>query len=146
MSRSDAIRGSFERSFGLYRDLLGAVDATALSCRLPGVRSNTLGAQLWCVVGARESYARAIAAGEWVGFSCSLTSPGDPAEVAEALNRSQAAVTDVLASLDTYSPAQDRLLLDLLEHEAQHHGQLIRFLYALDLPIPASWKARYALD
>ena len=105
-----------------------------------------MGAQLWCVVGARESYARAIAAGEWVGFSCSLTSPGDPAEVAEALNRSQAAVTDVLASLDTYSPAQDRLLLDLLEHEAQHHGQLIRFLYALDLPIPASWKARYALD
>jgi hypothetical protein len=36
-------------------------------------------------------------------------------------------------------------VLDLLEHEAQHHGQLIRYLYALKLAIPDSWKARYAL-
>ena len=146
MSRSDAIRDSFERSFGLYRDLLGVVDATALGSSLPGLRSNTMGEQLWCVVGARESYARAITAGEWVGFSCSLASPGDPVEVADALTRSRAAVTDVLASLDTFTPAKDRLVLDLLEHEAQHHGQLIRFMYALELPIPASWKGRYALD
>ena len=30
--------------------------------------------------------------------------------------------------------------LDLLEHEAAHHGQLIRYLYGLDLPIPETWK------
>jgi len=35
---------------------------------------------------------------------------------------------------------------NLLEHEAQHHGQLIRYLYGLRLPIPASWKSRYALE
>ena len=38
------------------------------------------------------------------------------------------------------------LVLDLLEHEAAHHGQLIRYLYGLDLPIPDSWKRKYALD
>jgi hypothetical protein len=98
------------------------------------------------VVGARESYARAIAAGEWSGYSCSLSEPGDPAEVAAALDRSADAVTMVLASLRDHTAAQTGLLLDLLEHEAQHHGQLIRYLYALRLPIPASWKSRYALD
>jgi len=38
------------------------------------------------------------------------------------------------------------LALDLLEHEAAHQGQLIRYLYGLALPIPASWKRRYALE
>lgn len=34
--------------------------------------SNAIGAQFWCVVGARESYARAFQAGAWQGFACSL--------------------------------------------------------------------------
>jgi hypothetical protein len=29
---------------------------------------------------------------------------------------------------------------------AAHHGQLIRDLYGLNLPIPDSWKSRYALQ
>lgn len=145
MVRSTAVVESFDRSFGLYRDLLAVLDEVSLNSRLPGLSSNAIGGQLWCVVGARESYARAIAAGEWTGFSCSLDEPGDPAKVAEALARSEAAVSEALAQLDESSDAQDRLVLDLIEHEAQHHGQLIRYLYGLKLPIPASWKARYAL-
>jgi len=141
-----AVQSSFERSFGLYRDLLAVLDESTLASGLAGLPSNTIGAQLWCVVGARESYARAIAAGEWAGFTCSLDEPGDPARVAEALDRSGAAVTQALQSHVQLTEAQDRLVLDLLEHEAQHHGQLIRYLYALRLPVPASWKARYALD
>lgn len=39
-----------------------------------------------------------------------------------------------------------RWLGDLLEHETQHHGQLIRYIYALDIPRPPSWRERYALD
>ena len=141
-----AVKSSFERSFGLYGDLLAVLDENALASGLPGLPSNTIGAQLWCVVGARESYARAIAEGEWAGFTCSLDEPGNPARVTEALDRSGAAVRQALQSHAQLTEAQDRLVLDLLEHEAQHHGQLIRFLYALRLPIPASWKARYALD
>jgi hypothetical protein len=66
--------------------------------------------------------------------------------VAQALGRSEEAVSQVLERLETYGDAQSRLLLDLLEHEAQHHGQLIRYLYGLELAIPPSWKSRYALD
>ena len=36
--------------------------------------------------------------------------------------------------------------LALLEHETQHHGQLIRYLYGLGIPRPESWQRQYALD
>jgi hypothetical protein len=143
---SAAIRDSFDRSFGMYRDLLALLDEHALASKLAGVPSNAIGGQLWCVVGARESYARAIAAGRWDGFSCSLLEPGDPAQVTDALDRSAAAVSEQLGDVDQFGDAQVRLLLDLLEHETQHQGQLIRYLYGLRLPVPDSWKARYALD
>ena len=146
MLRSTIVAESFERSFGLYRDLLAVLDEVVLSTKLPGLPSNTVGGQLWCVVGARESYARAVSAGKWAGFTCSLEDPADPAKVAEALARSEVAVSEAIGRLDESTAAQDRLVLDLLEHEAQHHGQLIRYLYALKLDVPASWKARYALD
>ena len=140
-----ALRRSFDRSFGLYRDLVESLDASALGSKLGGLPSNTIGGQLWCLIGARESYARAVAAGHWSGFSCSLDAPADPTKVAAALRGSEAVVSDVLTGLPTYGEAQARLLLDLLEHEAQHQGQLIRYLYGLRLPIPDSWKDRYAL-
>jgi len=146
MPLADVVRQSFERSFGLYRDLIGGLNAETLGSKLNGVPSNTLGAQLWCVVGARESYARAVAAGAWAGFSCSLTAPTDRASVVASIRTSEDAVRQVLTALDGDDDSRARLLVDLLEHETQHHGQLIRYLYGLRLPIPPSWKSRYALD
>lgn len=148
MALTDVIRASFHRSMGLYDDLVNQLPEEALSMRLPGIPSNTIGGQLWCVVGARESYARAVEAGAWSGFSCSLTSEGSRNRLAvqAALSRSAAAVLDQLAQFDSYDDARNRFIISLLEHEAAHHGQLIRYLYGLKLPIPASWKARYALD
>jgi hypothetical protein len=55
-------------------------------------------------------------------------------------------VVEALAGFDGEDDARVRLILDLLEHEAQHHGQLIRYLYGLNLEIPESWKTRYALE
>jgi hypothetical protein len=142
----DAIRERFERSFVMYRDLVDAVGANGLTQRLVDLRSNTIGAQLWCVVGARESYGRAIEAGAWAGFSCSLDDTADPAKVRAALDASQEVVRAALAGLDTADAPRWSLALDLLEHEAAHHGQLIRYLYGLGLAIPETWKRRYALD
>jgi len=142
----DAVRERFERSFGMYRDLVDAVGSDGLTRRLGDLRSNTIGAQLWCVVGARESYSRAIAAGAWSGFSCSLDDTKDPAKVRASLDASQEAVRGALAGLEATDAAGWGYALDLLEHEAAHHGQLIRYLYGLDLTIPESWKRRYALD
>lgn len=139
------IADSLDRSFTLYRDLIESLEETTLSSKLPQLPSNTLGLQLWCVVGARESYSRAILANQWSGFTCSLETVSVKTPVAEALARSARAVSDALESIETYTDVQNRLIIDLLEHEAAHHGQLIRYLYALKLTIPASWKSRYAL-
>lgn len=146
MSLSLVIQERLERSFGLYRDLVECIDEDALSSRLPGLPSNTVGLQLWCVVGARESYAQAIKSGQWSGFTCSLDVTTQKTSVAEALRRSAADVTVALGGMDSFTNVQHRLVVDLLEHEAAHQGQLIRYLYGLRLPIPKSWKARFALE
>lgn len=38
------------------------------------------------------------------------------------------------------------LYLYLTEHEAHHHGQLINFIYAHNLPIPPGWAEPWALS
>ncbi len=110
-------------------------------------RANTIGAQFWCVVGARESYTRAIENGEWAGFDCSLSGRdiSDQGKVVAALTESERAFDDILPGID-WTPVRDELLLDLLEHEAQHQGQLIRFIYGLGYRFPDWWARRWALD
>ena len=65
--------------------------------------------------------------------------------LAGALGRSADEVRTVLDGSADFSEMQLGLALDLLEHEAAHQGQLIRYLYGLRLPIPESWRSRYAL-
>ena len=146
MSLSSTIADRFRRSFTLYDDLVSEIEEESLASKLPGLPSNELGLQLWCIVGARESYARAIETGEWAGFSCSLEATRERGSVARALQESAQAVLQVLDGMDNFTDTQNGLLIDLLEHEAAHHGQIIRYLYGLRLPIPDSWKERYALS
>lgn len=146
MAFEAAVRERLERSFGMYRDLLAELGEGGLTSRLGDLRSNTIGAQLWCVVGARESYSRAIEAGQWSGFSCSLDDTTDAAKVEGALASSEDTVRRALGGMHAADDAPWGLVLDLLEHEAAHHGQLIRYIYGLGLPVPATWKQKYALD
>jgi hypothetical protein len=145
VSLADVIRANADRSFDLYTDLAATLTSERLGSHLSTVRSNTIGAQLWCVVGARESYTRGIRAGKWAGFACSLSAPTDPDAVREALGRSRRQASTALAGIEGFSDAQLQLVCDLIEHEAQHHGQLIRYVYALGIEIPPRWKTRYAL-
>ena len=62
------IKEKLERWFKLYEDLIEFLSEDALAEKLPGLPSNELGQQLWCVVGARNSYLKALKAGEWKGF------------------------------------------------------------------------------
>jgi hypothetical protein len=148
MSPSELVWPRLVESFRLYDDLVATLPAGALALDLAGLPSNRVGQQLWCVIGARESYARAIAAGGWQGFACGLTfaQTVDPAAVAEHLTRTAGEAETVIAATTDWTPNCTRLLMSLLEHEVQHHGQLIRYLYGNRLPIPASWKERYTLD
>ncbi len=142
----EQLRKRLERSGRLFRDLVAALTPEQLASDLGGLPSNTIGAQLWCVVGARESYVRAARAGSWQGFSCETWTQDTrtPADIVDVLTATAADVAAVAADAPANSPAET-FLFDLLEHEAQHHGQLIRYMYALGIERPASWRERYAL-
>lgn len=146
MSLATVLASRLERSFALYDDFVASLDEAALGESLPGLPSNAIGLQLWCVVGARESYTLAIRTGGWAGFSCSLVAPLEKESVVAALARSATEASDVFPLIDGFSAAQQGFLLDWLEHEAAHQGQLIRYLYGLRLAIPESWRKRYALS
>ena len=130
------------RALALTDALARAVPEDALASKLPSAKSNALGDQFWCILGARESYLRAAEAGKWVGFGCSLDADGtrQPATLVASL---EAAGAKWRAVLQAGAPGD--FALDLLEHEIQHHGQLIRYFYALDLEFPKEFSDRYAL-
>lgn len=137
------LKTRLERAFQLTHDLVAHLDEAALGKDLTGLPSNRIGSQLWCVVGARESYLRAIELGGWKGFACSLETPRVKASVLATLGATARRLGEVdFASL---SEAQAGLAFDLLEHEIQHHGQLIRFVYGNRLTFPESWKKRYTV-
>ena len=142
-SMNQKLQAHLVRSFKLTHDLLPHLDEEALGLDLPNLPSNRIAGQLWCIVGARESYSQAIEAGGWQGFSCSLTMPRAKEAVLAALD----ATLERLGEIDfaDLSETQVDLAFELLEHEVQHHGQLIRFVYANGLTFPVSWNERYTV-
>lgn len=136
------------KAFELYNELVAHLSETSFGSKLAELPSNTIGEQLWCVVGARESYLRGIQKGQWDGFRCSLTKEdiSKKKPIADALLMSSQTAGQVLNQLESLSPAQEKLAFELLEHEIQQQGQLIRYLYGLKLGIPAGLKTRYHLD
>jgi hypothetical protein len=137
------IKEMLDRSFRLTHDLVAHLDETSLNLNLPNLPSNRIAGQLWCIIGARESYARAIETSGWKGFSCSLTTPLVKQSVLDALEKTHSQMNGI-DFLDL-TDGQIELAFSLFEHEVQHHGQLIRFVYGNGLTFPDSWKKRYTV-
>ena len=125
--------------FQSYADLIDQVEDAAIKERLEPPKHKSLGEHLWCVIGARESHAKALEAGEWSGFSCSMEK-FERADFAEKLESSSKAVLDAIASIDDWTDARDDLLMNLAEHEVMHEGQVIRHMYGLERELPDSLK------
>lgn len=138
------INEKIERAFSLTQDLATHLDETHLRLDLPELPSNKIGEQLWCMIGARESYFTAIKNKKWVGFSCSLKDTTSKSAILAALMQSQQAVTEFITTA-ILDDTQSNFLFDLLEHEIQHHGQLIRYVYGNKLNFPKSWNERYTV-
>ena len=125
--------------FRSYADLVAQIDDAALEERVDAPKHKSLSEHLWCVIGARESYAKALAAGEWQGFSCSLTQHGR-GDFEQKLESSSRAVLDAIAGVEEWTRAREELLATLSEHEVMHEGQIIRHMYGLERTLPDSWK------
>jgi len=133
-----------DRAFSLTYDLIQNIASEDLSLKLSDLPSNTIGEQLWCIIGARESYTNAIINGSWMGFKCSLKDETSRDLVLEGLKKSAEDCMHYLEACEL-TESQMTFLLDLLEHEIQHHGQLIRYFYGNRLPFPKSWHERYTV-
>lgn len=145
---NDLLRRRLTRANTLYLDFVDAVSADQLGSRLAGLPSDTVGHQLWCVLGARESFPRAARASEWQGFTSPVSQEEttDAAALRAALVKTAADVDEWVAEVDAADEASLAYVVALLEHETQHHGQLIRYLYGLGIDRPHSWQRQYALD
>ena len=141
----DTVVTHLGESFVAYQDLAGSLPAEALDQKV-SIPSNTIGAQFWCVLGARESYTKAIETGEWAGFSCSLSGEDVVVQdkVIAAFQASESEFDRVVSQSD-WTSSRDDLLLGLLEHEIQHQGQLIRYVYGLGYEFPETWVKRWQL-
>lgn len=137
-----------KRSQSLLCDLLDALNNDYLAKKLPNLPSNTIGQQYWCIIGARTSYIKAARAKKWEGFECCLDykQAHSQNEVLTTLKSTYKEIENYLATHQSIDEKSIDFLLDLLEHEIQHHGQLIRYIYASKIAMPTIWKDRYSLD
>jgi hypothetical protein len=130
---------NLESRFRSYADLVGEIDDTALQERLAAPGHKSLAEHLWCVIGARESYAKALVAGGWQGFGCSLTGHAR-ADFEAKLESSSRAVREAIAGVKEWTREREELLATLAEHEVMHEGQIIRHMVGLSRTPPESWK------
>lgn len=131
-----------KHAFELTEDLAEILTVENLQAKIPAVKSNKIGEQFWCVIGARESFLKAIKESKWQGFSCSVKDNFSILEIQKKLKETNL----LLANLSTnFNEQQTNLLLDLYTHEIQHHGQLIRYCYALGIEFPKSWNEKYTV-
>lgn len=128
----------------LTYDFYHHINENCLKMKISNVPSNTIGEQAYCLIGARESYLKALKLGEWAGFECSLNLTYDKNLIISKLEETYTNLENFFQE-DNLEEVNSHLLFDLLEHEVQHHGQLIRYAYANKMDFPKSWSVRYTV-
>lgn len=142
---------------GRTYDLLDVLKQEDLEKKLPFSTSQSLYYQLECMIGTTETLGKAIKTGKSQEWHCSLwalpshTSSSVPlATIRDSFQKSDEFLLATLEAAALLTEQEDhttplQTYWTLVEHESHHHGQLIHFIYALDLPIPQSWANRWKL-
>lgn len=133
----DTILANLTRRFEFYADLAKETGDNTVNAELDVPRSRSLGLHLWCIVGTRESYAKAIAAGEMRGWESSVKKL-EQDEFVRKLASSSAALLEAIRAVSDWTPERDKLLAEVAEHEVMHEGQIIRLMFGLEKPLPSS--------
>ncbi len=133
----DTVIENLRKRIGFYADLAERIDDETINAALDVPRHRTLGLHLWCIVGARESFAKAIDAGEMSGWSSSVKN-FNRAEFRSKLAASGTTLLDAIHAVREWTPERDRLLAEVAEHEVMHEGQIVRLMFALEKELPES--------
>ncbi len=135
----ETIIANLQKRIRSYADLIAALDPGNLSAKVDIPKDKSVAEHLWCVVGARESYAKALASGGWQGFTCSMSSY-EREDFEQCLASSGQALLAAIREVSDWSPVHDQLLAAVAEHEVMHEGQIIRHMYGLGRELPGSWR------
>jgi uncharacterized damage-inducible protein DinB len=147
----DEIIAHWQDLRGRTYDVLNLITPEDLPRTLLFPESATLYNQFWCMLGTSESFIRRMAEGSWQGWRCSLGDDATLEQLRTHLKQSDEALyvalrkRDVLHRFDDGSTPLSQYFR-LVEHESHHQGQLINFIFALNLPIPESWADAWALS
>ena len=153
---AEQLKTHWQQLRGMTYDLLDLLTEENLNRLLPFPASQDIQYQLYCMLGTQESWLTVLRTGTMAEWDCSL----EPAPVGQTLSlarlRSQFETADqalfreldqlTLTDLVMGGNSPLHYYMVLVEHEAHHQGQLINFIYALDLPIPESWADKWALS
>jgi len=147
------VKAQWEDLRGRTYDFLDVITPEDLIKKLPFPDSQSLYYQLDCMLGTTETFTDFIRTGEWERWHCSLPNHVESVpieQIREHMKQSDEQLlkifdqeTLLIKQQDTTSPLQK--YMRLVEHEAHHQGQLINFIYALNLPIPYSWEETWEL-
>jgi len=136
------IKKKIKDIFNMNDELMILLEDNDLKKDLSDIRSNTIGGQIYCIAGARESYGVSIINDTKFNWICkfSYEKRFDSFLLSEYLFKWRDEVIKYLSKKNELSSNQEDLLLDLYAHEYMHQGQLIRYLYGNNIKIPKSWK------
>ena len=140
----DILKQRFFQALSLTYDFYNHINEGCLPMKISDAPSNTIGEQAYCIIGARESYLKALKVGEWSGFDCSLIDSYNKSLIISKLEETHRYLERFLQENNTRE-VNTNVLFDLLEHEVQHHGQLIRYAYANKIDFPKSWNKHYTV-
>ncbi|MEN2768974.1 hypothetical protein [Ornithinibacillus xuwenensis] len=140
----DMLKQRVLQALSLTNDFYNHINDGCLRLKISDVPSNTIGEQAYCIVGARESYLKALKIGQWAGFDCSLVDSNNKTLINRKLEQTHTNIERLLQEI-SIDENISIFLFDLLEHEVQHHGQLIRYAYANKITFPKSWSIRYTV-
>lgn len=140
----DILKQRVLQALCLTNDYYKHINEGCLTLRISDVPSNTIGEQAYCIIGARESYLKSLKIGKWAGFQCSLIDSNNKTLIVSKLEEAHNNLEKLLQD-NSIGEMNSNLLIDLLEHEVQHHGQLIRYAYANKITFPKSWNVRYTV-
>ena len=137
---------------GMTYDILDQISENDLEKALPFKDSQTLGYQFYCMTGTIETHVKFLPTGIWDEWNCSLANIENitKEDIVKAMNKADERLLEVLENTeflevkDNETPLMRYMIL--VEHEAHHQGQIINFIYALNLPIPKSWEEKWALS
>lgn len=144
------IKAHWENLRRLTYDVLSVINDDHLRLKLPYQQSDDLGFQFYQALGTQESFIPFIADGVWHGWHCTLAD-WDKATVEQFKVQMQRAdqllfsTLDVVDLLKPFADGKSPLThyLTLTGHESYRQGNIINFLYALNVQIPASWSVAW---